>query len=146
MYFVSPLTADSPNLNVSRCPHCGKLFRGPRSSISLQEHITNIHAAVAPITKFASDAVAAANTTADLNGPSSFRPTAVAAAAAAALFGSPYHQGDALTPLTCTKCSLTFERKEDFDKHQLVHSTNPVQVSHVCRLSYLIKTIYTANR
>lgn len=30
---------------MSRCNHCGKLFRGSNSEASLQEHIANIHLA-----------------------------------------------------------------------------------------------------
>ncbi|RWS13046.1 zinc finger protein 1-like protein [Dinothrombium tinctorium] len=49
--FFSSCVDTSANMfadQLARCPHCGKLFRGPRCSFSLQEHITNIHAAVAP--------------------------------------------------------------------------------------------------
>lgn len=31
---------------VSRCAHCGKLFRGPNGRRALEEHVTNIHLAV----------------------------------------------------------------------------------------------------
>jgi len=97
-------------LDVSRCHHCGKLFRGPRSSISLQEHITNIHAAVAPTCKL----------------PSGCAPSPLAPSfRLGAMFGPLESE---LHLLVCHQCSLTFDRKEDFDKHQLIHLPTSVQV------------------
>ena len=100
--------ANNLPLDVSRCPQCGKLFRGPRSSISLQEHITNIHAAVAPNTKFGQ----------------STSPSTTVPSFKLSMFGT----FDNDLCMVCPKCNLTFDRKEDFEKHQLVHMPSPVQV------------------
>lgn len=99
--------ANNLPLDVSRCPQCGKLFRGPRSSISLQEHITNIHAAVAPNTKFGQ----------------STSPSTTVPSFKLSMFGT----FDNDLCMVCPKCNLTFDRKEDFEKHQLVHMPSPVQ-------------------
>lgn len=106
--FTATNAIDSPILDVSRCPHCGKLFRGARSSISLQEHITNIHAAVAPITKF---------------------PKASSPSTAGAPSYHSYGPFDDTLSLACTKCSIRFDNKDELDKHHLVmHATGAVQV------------------
>lgn len=90
---------------LSRCPHCGKLFRGPRSSASLDEHITNIHAVVAP--------------------------TASLSAQSRSLVDSLGHPLSVTTGVdgsfSCFKCKASFSHSDLLEKHQLVcHSIIPL--------------------
>ncbi|XP_075676758.1 Zn finger homeodomain 1 isoform X3 [Dermatophagoides pteronyssinus] len=106
-------------LDVSRCTHCGKLFRGPRSSISLQEHITNIHAAVAPI----SSAGKYSKATSPSSAMPSIRPS-FTISGNGDLANDSGGSGEGVNDDTqsCTKCSITFETREDFERHQLLHA------------------------
>ena len=114
---LSPADTYPSGLDVSRCPHCGKLFRGPRSSISLQEHITNIHAAVAPITNNANKFGCGGKVSSPTGASSrTFKMT---------MFGGPMDQDHCLV---CHKCNLSFGSKEEFDKHHLIHLSTSVQV------------------
>lgn len=42
--FYVRVIRNSTGSDLARCPHCGKLFRGARCTLSLAEHIANIHA------------------------------------------------------------------------------------------------------
>ncbi|OTF81438.1 Zinc-finger double domain containing protein, partial [Euroglyphus maynei] len=111
----------STQLDVSRCTHCGKLFRGPRSSISLQEHITNIHAAVAPISLAGKYSKASSPSSA----MPSIRPLFTSSGNGDLVNysgGSGGGGGGDDDTQSCTKCSITFETREDFERHQLLHA------------------------
>jgi DNA-directed RNA polymerase subunit RPC12/RpoP len=99
------------NVLLARCPHCGKLFRGSRSSLSLQEHITNIHAAIAPISK-PSLASSPSSTISSLD-------TLVA-------------RPDNDKAYVCSKCKASFMQKDHLEKHELLHSTQgQVRMFHI---------------
>ncbi|XP_054161731.1 zinc finger E-box-binding homeobox 1-like [Oppia nitens] len=90
-------------LNVlhARCPHCGRIFRGQRSTLSLEEHINSIHAVVVPSSK------------------SNMASSPLAS-----------HSSDAIVSRTltdkkyvCTQCKASFTQKDQLDKHELIHSS-----------------------
>ena len=85
---------------LARCPQCGKLFKGPRSTLALQEHITNIHAPTSLQSKFL---------------PASSSPTNSVASAIT--------QDDPDKPYVCIKCKASFMHKDHLEKHEQLHST-----------------------
>lgn len=155
MSFSSSLSPDTgaSSQDVSRCPHCGKLFRGARSTISLQEHITNIHAAVAPISKsiFAQQvAAAAAAAAAAASGGSP--PSAANSFKFASLFGhldemdGHQHGHNSGQVQACPKCSQTFECKEDYEKHQLLHLSSSLQVRGLYENEWYLVEVAVSHR
>ena len=94
------------NMVHARCPHCGRIFRGQRSSLSLEEHISSIHAVAVPTSKAHM-----------ASSPSSIRSSDAVL--------SPIEP-----PLVCSKCKASFTEKDHLEKHQLLHSSQ-AQVSRV---------------
>ncbi|CAG2161427.1 unnamed protein product [Oppiella nova] len=90
-------------LNVlhARCPHCGRIFRGQRSSLSLQEHISSIHAVVVPSSK------------------SNMASSPSASHSSDALVG-PTHND---RTFVCSQCKASFAQRDQLEKHELIHSS-----------------------
>lgn len=135
-FLLCIILADLPTqLDVSRCTHCGKLFRGPRSSISLQEHITNIHAAVAPI----SSAGKYSKATSPSSAMPSIRPS-FTISGNGDLANDSGGSGEGVNDDTqsCTKCSITFETREDFERHQLLHANKSAHVCNITEFKFIL--------
>lgn len=107
MKVVLCLPSGSGEQQLSRCPHCGKLFRGPRSTASLEEHITNIHAVVAP----------SSSSVNSIPSPSSL----LHVVPSSGIIASDLHLSDSSFP--CYKCKVSFSHKDLLEKHvMLCHS------------------------
>ncbi|CAG2109329.1 unnamed protein product, partial [Medioppia subpectinata] len=94
-------TAAPLNVLHSRCPHCGRIFRGQRSSFSLQEHINSIHAVVVPSSK------------------SNMASSPSASHSSDAMVGRT--QDD--KSFVCSQCKASFAQKDELEKHELIHSS-----------------------